>query len=397
MTASYFNPVRLVHGAGALGRLVAELRAAGIAKPLVVTDTIITGQPFFSTTLAALEDAGMTASMFDGCQVDARASHIQAEAERVRAEGFDGVLGVGGGSIMCTAKGIATLVSNGAEIRPLEKSANIKARAIPCVLVPTTAGSGTEVSPSTIVRDDINGGKFTFFSPLTFARTAILDPVVLENIPRRLNGISAADALTHAVEAVLSHLATPLTDALALGAVRTLANSVRASINDGLETARADHLLGSTVANLACGAAKLGLAHRLSRPVEETFHVNHGHGVGTLMPRVVAFCGATVFPAKLPALAQAFGLDDAGSADALAGRIVEAIESLYADIGFDARFAGDHVNAGRLRTLAEMAVTRTTDEGPAPERIDDDTVITAANSQTATVAEAEGILARCLA
>lgn len=396
MVAGYFNPVKLVHGPGALGSVAEQLRAAGITRVLIVTDTIIAGQPFFAAILNALEQAKMPFGVFDGCLIDARASHIQEQAERIKAEDFDGVLGVGGGSIMCTAKGITTLVTNGTEIRPLEKSANIKVRALPCVLVPTTAGSGTEVSPSTIVKDDIQGGKFTFFSPLTYARTAILDPVVLENIPRKLNGISAADALTHAVEATLSHIATPLTDALALGAVRTLAKSVRASINDGDEQARADHLLGSTVANLACGHAKLGLAHRLSRPVEETFHVNHGHGVGTLMPRITAFRGPT-FPDKLPLLAQAFGLDDQGDMATLTARIVDGIERLYADIGFEAQFSADQVDPSRLRTLAEMAVTRTTDEGPAPERIDDETVVAAANRQTATVAEAETLLRRCLA
>lgn len=396
MTASYFNPVKLVHGAGALGQVAALLAEAGVSKPLVVTDTVITGQPFFADILAALTAAKMPHGVFDGCQIDARASHIQDQARRVTEEGFDGVLGVGGGSIMCTAKGISTLVPNGSEIRPLEKSANIGARAIPCVLVPTTAGSGTEVSPNTIVRDDINGGKFTFSSPLTFARTAILDPVVLANIPRKLNGISTADALTHAVEAVLSRAATPLTDALALGAVRTLTASVRASVNDGDEAARADHLLGSTVANLACGHAKLGLAHRLSRPMEETFHVNHGHGVGTLMPRVVAFCGPSFAP-KLPALAQAFGIDAGGDAEALAARIVVEIEHLYADIGFEAHFARESVDAAKIRKVAETAVTRTTDAGPAPDRIDDATLVTAANGQAASVAEVEGILTRCLA
>lgn len=395
MIAGYYNPVRLVHGKGALGGIAGVLKEAGIGKVLIVTDTTITAQPFFAAIESSLEGAEMPFGIFDSCLIDARASHIQEQARRVKEDSFDGVLGIGGGSIMCTAKGISTLVPNGTEIRPLEKSANIKACAMPCVLVPTTAGSGTEVSPSTIVKDDINGGKFTFFSPLTYARTAVLDPMVLENIPRKLNGISAADALTHAVEAVLSHIATPVTDALAFGAVRTLAGSVRASINDGDEQARTDHLIGSTVANLACGHAKLGLSHRLSRPVEEACHVNHGHGVGTLMPRVTAFHGPT-FAHKLPALAQAFGIDDSGSTDVLTGRIVEAIDRLYADIGFEAHFARDQVDPSKLRQLAETAVTRTTDEGPAPEKIGDDTVITAANRQTATVAEAEELLSRCL-
>lgn len=396
MTASFFNPVRLVHGAGALDGITDVLAAAGVSQPLVVTDATIADQPFFAALTGRLDDAKISHVVFDGCLIDARLSHVEAETRRLAAEGLDGVLGVGGGSVMCTAKGIATLAANGERLRPLENPANIRNRALPTVLVPTTAGSGTEVSPGTIVKDDVNGGKFTFMSPRAYARTAVLDPVVLETIPRRLSAVSAADALTHAVEATLSELSTPLTDALALGAARTLAGSVAASINDRDERAMADHLLGATVANLACGHARLGLSHRLSRPLEETFSVPHGEGVGTLLPRVVAFCGAR-FPDKLPGLADALGLASEGTPEMLAARIADGILDLYGRIGFPTRFDAAIVDRDRLRTVAEMAVTRTTDEGPPPERIEDDTVITAANRQRATVAEGTRLLGLCCA
>lgn len=395
MAASYFNPVKLVHGPGALARLPDELAAIGVARPLIVTDDIIAGQAFFRETLDRLESAGLPIAVFDGCLIDARASHIQAQAERVKADGLDGVLGIGGGSIMCCAKGIATLVPNGTEIRPLEKSANIKRPALPMALVPTTAGSGTEVSPSTIVKDDINGGKFTFASPRAFARTAILDPVVLENIPPALSAISAADALTHAVEAVLSTVATPLTDAIALGAIRSLVASVRGSILENQQAARAEHLVAATMANLACGAAKLGLGHRLSRPLEETFSVNHGLGVGTIMPRATAYLGDR-FPEKLALLAQALGTATEGDTNSLKDRIVDAIMALYEDIGFPARFDAAKVDAGRLREMAEMAVTRTTDDAPPPDVIDDDTPISGSNGQRITVKNAEALYRACI-
>lgn len=396
MTARYFNPVKLVHGPGALAELPALIAEIGVSRPLLVTDTTIAAQPFFAAILERLDAAEVPTAIFDGCLIDARASHIQEQARRVKADGLDGVVGVGGGSIMCCAKGIATLVPNGEEIRPLEKSANIARPALPMLLVPTTAGSGTEVSPSTIVKDDINGGKFTFVSPRAFARTAILDPVVLEAIPPGLSAISTADALTHAVEAVLSHVASPLTDAIALGAVRGLVGSVRGSIKENAEAARADHLLAATMANLACGAAKLGLGHRLSRPLEETFSVNHGLGVGTIMLRATNYLGGR-FPEKLPALAQAFGLDPDGATEALKSRIVDAIAGLYAEIGFPACFDPARVDAGRLREMAEMAVTRTTDEAPPPAVIDDDTPITGSNGQRITVAEAEALYRACMA
>ncbi len=396
MSASYFNPVKLVHGPGTLARVPALLAEIGVARPLLVTDATIAASPYVQATVERLTTAGIPHGVFDGCLIDARASHIQAQAARVKDEGFDGVIGIGGGSIMCTAKGIATLVPNGEAIRPLEVSANITHPALPTLLVPTTAGSGTEVSPSTIVKDDLGGGKFTFMSPLTFARVAVLDPVVLETIPPALSAISAADALTHAVEAVLSDIATPLTDAIALGAMRGLVGSVEGSILAGDEAARSDHLLAATMANLACGHAKLGLGHRLSRPLEETFSVNHGLGVGTIMLRATGYLG-TRYPDKLAPLAAALGCDADGDAETLTGRIVGAIAGLYEVIGFPARFAADTVDATRLREMAEMAVSRTTDAGPTPDVNGDDTPISGSNGQWITVKDAEALYRACLA
>ena len=396
MAASYFNPVKLVHGPGALEQTAKLLSEIGVTKPLIVTDTTIAAAPYFNAICAGLEATALSYGVFDGCLIDARASHIHSQATRVKEDGFDGILGVGGGSIMCTAKGIATLVPNGDAIRPLEKSANITAPAMPTLLVPTTAGSGTEVSPSTIVKDDINGGKFTFMSPLCYPRIAVLDPVVLETIPKALSAISAADALTHAVEALLSHVSTPLTDSIALGAVRGLVGSVKGSILDNDEQARSDHLLAATMANLACGHAKLGLGHRLSRPIEETFSVNHGLGVGTIMVHATAYLGHQ-FPDKLAPLADALGVDGGGSATEVRDRIVAAIKDLYRAIGFPACFSAEKVDAGRLRQMAEMAVSRTTDEGPAPEVIDGDTLITGSNGQQITVDDAERLYRACMA
>jgi alcohol dehydrogenase class IV len=395
MAARYFNPVKLVHGPGTLDQIAALLKEIGVTKPLIVTDKTIAQAPYFLATCERLEAARIPFGIFDGCLIDARASHIHEQAARVREEAMDGVIGIGGGSIMCAAKGIATMVPNGDAIRRLEKSSNITRPALPTLLVPTTAGSGTEVSPSTIVKDDINGGKFTFVSPLCYARVAILDPVVLATIPQALSAISAADALTHSVEAVLSYVSTPLTDAIALGAIRGLMGSVKGSIIDNDEAARSDHLLAATMANLACGHAKLGLGHRLSRPLEETFSVNHGLGVGTIMLRATEYLGDR-FPDKLGPLAAALGVEDVGETTGTNDRIVAAIGGFYDEIGFPARFEADKVDATQFRTMAEMAVTRTTDEGPAPDVIDGNTLISGSNGQQISVNDAEKLFHACM-
>jgi alcohol dehydrogenase len=170
---------------------------------------------------------------------------------------------------------------------------------------------------------------------------------------------------------------------------------VKGSIIDNDEAARSDHLLAATMANLACGHAKLGLGHRLSRPLEETFSVNHGLGVGTIMLRATEYLGDR-FPDKLGPLAAALGVEDVGETTGTNDRIVAAIGGFYDELGFPARFEADKVDATQFRTMAEMAVTRTTDEGPAPDVIDGNTLISGSNGQQISVNDAEKLFHACM-
>ena len=392
---SFFNSVRLVWGDDAISGLAKLVEGVGVSKALIVTDQTIGATDCAERIYGVLKDGGISFRVFDDCGIDARASHIQSEKAKLAGEGIDGIVGLGGGSVMCTAKGIATLATNGDEIRLLEKQQNIKKRPMPLILIPTTAGSGTEVSPYTIVKDDINGGKFTFGNALCFAHLAVLDPGTLESLPQRIAAISAVDALTHAMEALFSTIATPITDALALEAARMLFASMTGSIVLGDRQARLDNLVGSSIANMACGQARLGLAHRLSRPLEENFTISHGVGVGTLMPRTIAAC-AGAFPEKLERLCQILDLGgNGGSGGELTDRLVDKILTLYDDVGFARHFDGDKVDQSRLRDMAETAVSRTTDATGRPDVIGDDTRIVGANGTSATVAEGTVLYQQC--
>lgn len=396
-TQSFFNPVRLVWGHGALADLPALARGLGISRLIVVTDPVIGKTAAFAAALGHLDAGKLPYRVFDQCGIDARLSHVEGEVVRLRAEGIDGVIGFGGGSVMCTAKSIAALAANGDNLRSLEKAANIKRRPIPQIEIPTTAGSGTEVSPFTIVKDDVAGGKFTFGNALTFPDIALLDPAVLDSLPKPLAAISAVDAITHALEALFSKIATPASDALAYEAARTLFGCVEAAIVKGEAQAKLDNLLGSSLANMACGQSRLGLAHRLSRPLEDTFSIQHGLGVGTILPRAVAFC-AHEWPEKLDRLNTLLALGGkAGEASDIKQRLVARLFATYRAIGFPVTFDTTRIASARAREMAEMAVSRTTDAAPRPEQIDDGTSILAANSQRASVAEATRIYEACFA
>lgn len=209
---------------------------------------------------------------------------VSRGVEAFRAAQADLVVAVGGGSPMCAAKAIALIATNGGTIRDYEGFGKVSQRPLPTICLPTTAGSGTEVSAVTIITDEKRHIKMAIGSPLAFPPLAILDPELLLTLPFRQAAASGMDALSHAIEACLTTQATPLTNALALGAIRLMGeNLVRAAKTRDLE-AKGACLLASSMANMACGNARLGLNHALTWPISSLFGVPHGLANGIMLP-----------------------------------------------------------------------------------------------------------------
>ncbi len=402
MVTTFYMPTRIVAGAGSLATVGDLARQLGMTKALVVSDPVISAQPFHADALAALAEAGIAVARFDGCGIDARCSHIDEQGERVRREGVDGVVCIGGGSVMCTGKGVAIVATNNKPMRDCTGVGRFDIKALPMIMVPTTAGSGSEVSQWTIVKDEERHLKLLGGGPLSFPDAAILDPATLGSLPMHVAVPPAVDALTHGVEAYLSGIASPLTDAVALAAVRLQFRSMRASINSKDGRAREENLVASCMANVACGNARLGHAHALSLPLEGHLDLPHPVGVGVLLPDVTAF-NLSVLPDKVRPLAEALEVDAAGlsRAETIAA-CAAALRQLYADIGFADRFTPDQLPRQRVREMAERAVpglyagfSEAVAGGPAAAG--DRTVIASPAARTMTVAQAERIFDNCLA
>ena len=401
MITTFYMPTRIVAGAGALAGIGALARQLGMSRVLVVSDPVISQQGFHGAALGRLAEAGVVTARFDECGIDARCSHIDAQGARVRQDGIDGVVCIGGGSVMCTGKGIAIVATNHKPMRECTGVGQFDRKALPMIMVPTTAGSGSEVSQWTIVKDEERHLKLLGGGPLSFPDAAILDPVTLGSLPMRVAALPAVDALTHGVEAYLSAIASPLTDAIALGAVRAQFGSLRASINSDDPAAREANLVASCMANIACGNARLGHGHALSLPMEGHLDLPHPYGVGVLLPHVIGF-NLAVLPHKVAPLAEALDVDVAGLSRA--GRIeacAGSIRALYADIGFPEHFTPAQLPRQRMREMAERAVPGLY-AGIAAQSFDpatagDDTVIACPSARKMTVAQAQAILERCLA
>ena len=401
MITTFYMPTRIVAGAGSLATIGALARDLRMTRVLVVSDPVISAQSFHADALAVLKDAGLAVARFDECGIDARCSHIDDQGARARRDGIDGVICIGGGSVMCTGKGIAIVATN---LKPMAECTGVgqfDKKALPMIMVPTTAGSGSEVSQWTIVKDEERHLKLLGGGPLSFPDTAILDPVTLRSLPMRVAALPAVDALTHGVEAYLSGIASPLTDAVALGAVRLQYGSLRASINSDDERAREDNLVASCMANVACGNARLGHGHALSLPLEGHLDLPHPYGVGVLLPHVVAF-NLAVLPGKVKPLAAALEVETAGlTRPEMIAACADAIRALYADIDFPTRFAPQHLPAERVREMAERAVPGLY-AGISAKDYDhrtatDHTVIACPSARKMTVKQAQDIFERCLA
>lgn len=400
MITTFFMPTRIVAGAGSLAMIGALARDLKMSRVLVVSDPVISSQAFHAAALASLGEAGILLSRFDECGIDARCSHIDDQGERVRREDVDGVICIGGGSVMCTGKGIAIVATNRKPMRDCTGVGRFDRKALPMIMVPTTAGSGSEVSQWTIVKDEERHLKLLGGGPLSFPDAAILDPVTLASLPMRVAALPAVDALTHGVEAYLSGIASPLTDAIALGAVREQYGSLRASINSDDPAAREANLVASCMANIACGNARLGHGHALSLPLEGHMDLPHPYGVGVLLPHVITF-NLAVLPHKVAPLAEALEVEVAGLTRAeMIAACGANVRSLYADIGFPERFTAEQVPHQRVREMAERAVPGLY-AGIAAQDFDpatagDHTLIACPSARKMTVSQAQGILERCL-
>ena len=279
---------------------------------------------------------------------------------------------------------------------------NFDKRALPMIMVPTTAGSGSEVSQWTIVKDEVRHLKLLGGGPLSFPDAAILDAATLRSLPMRVAALPAVDALTHAVEAYLSgdRLTTSPTRSRSAPCGCSSGRCAPPSTRTTSGRARTTSI-ASCMANVACGNARLGHGHALSLPLEGQLDLPHPYGVGVLLPEVTAF-NLAVLPAKVKPLAEALDVETMGlgRGETIAA-CADAIRDLYADIAFPTRFTPEQLPAARVREMAQRAVPGLY-AGIAARDYDhtsarDTTVIACPSARKMTVLQAQEMLERCLA
>lgn len=344
-------PALILHGEGTFA--AASTQAARFGRhALIVSDPVMLSSGLVDQLRSYLREQGAATSVFTGVTGEPTDEMVEAGLTALREGDCDLVVALGGGSPMDTAKAIGVLATNGGNIADYMGQNKIAKPGLPLICVPTTAGTGSEVTRFSVITDHSNDVKMLIGSPHLIPTVAVLDPALTWGLPPLPTAATALDALTHAIEAYVSRRANPLTDTLAIQAIRRISGNLRQAWANGQNRqAREQVLLGAMEAGLAFSNASVALVHGMSRPIGAVFHVPHGLSNAILLSIVMRY--------SLPACPERYGEIAAAMGEPVAGlrmmdgahRALVAVEELCRDLQVPSpRAAG--VDPEKLRKMA---------------------------------------------
>ncbi|MDX1735491.1 MAG: iron-containing alcohol dehydrogenase [Halioglobus sp.] len=353
-----FNTVgRIVSGFDSALALAAELRQLGVERPLLVTDPGLVSIGLVQPVIAALREAGFPVEVFDQVREDPPEDTVLAAAELARSKAVDGVLAVGGGSSMDVAKVVAVLLGGEQQLPDIYGVAQVTGGRLPLVLVPTTAGTGSEVTPVAVITTG-ETTKAGVSSPVLLPDVAVLDPALTLGLPAPVTAMTGVDAMVHAIEAYTSrHKKNPLSDMLAVKALELLSGNIRPAVHDGgNRAARENMLLGACLAGQAFANAPVAAVHALAYPLGGHYHIPHGLSNSLVLPAVLEFNTpeASGLYAELADIV--VGEPVTGSAEARTRALIDALVALIDDVQLPATLREADVAEKDLEMLAEDAM-----------------------------------------
>ncbi|MCS7047236.1 MAG: iron-containing alcohol dehydrogenase [Gemmataceae bacterium] len=387
---TFHSPGSIVFGRQAteqVGEIVARL---GARRVLVVTDPILTQAGLLERVLAPLRRAKIEAAAFTGGEPEPSMRAALACWEQARGFGPDVLVGLGGGSNMDLAKLTATLLAHGGTPRDYVGEDKVPGPIVPLICMPTTAGTGSEVSAAAVITDNDNQIKVGILSHHLRPRVALIDPLLTMSCPAKVTADSGIDALTHAIEAYTAvdnavfplppgersvyQGRHPMGDLCAEKAIALIGQHLRRAVADGSDVeAREGMALAALLAGLAFSNVGVAVVHALEYPIGGEFHCSHGAGNGLLLPHVMRFN----LPVRVPqfaAIARLLGAATPAMSEAEAAEsAIAAVERLRDDIGVPRRLRDLGVRADQLRPLAEKAagIRRILRVNPRPVTVDD--------------------------
>lgn len=326
---SFFLPTRVVWGQGIADKTAEILKPYVAKKLLIVTDQGVRNANLLKGIEASLKDENIDFAIFDEVEPNPSAEIIDRGTDFLKKAQCDAVLGVGGGSSIDTAKAIAAMAKNEGKILDYEGVGKLPNPAIPLFAIPTTAGTGSEVTASTIVTNKQTLFKAAIISPYLLPVIAIMDPLLTVNLPQSITAATGMDALTHAIESYTSKQATPVSRSLAIYAVKMIGENLPKSYFVGTDIeSRENMLIASMLAGAAFAQSRLGNVHAISHTFGGVFNIPHGIANATLLPFVMKF-NLPACSEQMKDIAAALGKDVTGcSAEEGAYLAIEAVQEM---------------------------------------------------------------------
>jgi alcohol dehydrogenase class IV len=333
MIATITMPRLLYVGGGAIAEVTTALQRLGARRPLIVSDPFMERSGLLARLTDRLDAARMPWRLFADTVPDPTTAVVEAGVALLKGGDYDCLIALGGGSPIDTAKAMSVLAANGGKMRDYKVPNEIPAIGLPLIAIPTTAGTGSEVTRFTVITDSERDEKMLIMGLACCPAAAIVDYELTFSMPWRLTADTGIDSLTHAIEAYVSRKAGPFTDGLARSAMALIAQHIRTACREPQNrAAREAMMLGATQAGMAFSNASVCLVHGMSRPIGAFFHVPHGLSNAMLLPAVTAFS----VPAALEryadcARAMGIAAEGEGNQSAIA-RLLDELRALNDDL-----------------------------------------------------------------
>lgn len=363
LTESYSvqSPDRITYGIGSTDELGGFAEDRDVGSALVVTDADIVDAGVTDPVLETLEAAGVDVDVFDGVKPEPKLKMAEGAADRLAGGGHDVVVGVGGGSSLDTAKFASVLAEHDVPAREMLGMGNVPGSGRPLALLPTTAGTGSEVTHIGVFSDEQDGGnKKVVYSEHLFADLAIVDPALTESLPAPVAAATGLDALTHAIESYVTVLRTPVSDMFARRAIELIADNLREAVHQGSnnDEARYNMAIAATIAGQAFVNSGLGAVHALTYPLGMRYGIGHGKANAMLLPHVMAY-NLPAEPDRFVEVARLMGATPTGATPReRAEASVDAVLELTEDVGIPTRIGSiDGLEPEEFDEFAEIAFT----------------------------------------
>jgi alcohol dehydrogenase class IV len=361
-------------GPGVLNTLSNEVKKLGAKEVLIVTGPRVYQSGLIQPIKEQLSKAMVSVDIYSEAEPEPSLSGLNSAAKELKKSNYDVIVGVGGGSSIDTAKGLSVLLTHGGDAQDYIGTDKIPGPGVAVIAIPTTAGTGSEVTNIAIFSDLEKELKLGMVSVYLLAKVALVDPILTYGCPRGVTAASGIDALVHTVECYTSLKANNFTDALAVKAMQLISSSLRTVVSDGSnEDARNSMAEGALLAGIAFGNSGVAAVHALAYSLGARFHVSHGVANGLLLPYVME-CNLSADLAKYTRIAEILGGQTKGLTPLEAATLgIKAIKKLVQDIGIPYRLRDLKVPREALGGMATatMDVTRLLANNPKTLTLDD--------------------------